>query len=79
MAVYEMKQKGDTPIWEFKCPLCGEEWSEVYLDGSDMQVREVCALKPTNSNEKTFKATKQCRCCGLLVWSKPIIRNKIYE
>lgn len=79
MAVYEMKQKGDNPIWEFKCPLCGEEWSEVYLDGSDMKIHEVDILKPKNTNDKTFRAIKQCCCCGLLVWSKPIIRNKIYE
>ena len=77
MAVYDMKQKGNSPIWEFKCPLCGEEWSEVYCDGSDMQVR--CVLKPKNSDEKAFKAYKQCRCCGLVVWSEPIIRNKDHE
>lgn len=79
MAVYEMKQKGNSPIWEFKCPLCGEEWSEVYLDGSDMQAREVYALKTNNSDEKTFRAHKKCRCCGLYVWSEPIVRNKYYE
>ena len=28
MAVYEIKQKGNSPIWEFKCPLCGQQWSD---------------------------------------------------
>jgi Zn finger protein HypA/HybF involved in hydrogenase expression len=75
----EIRRQGNSPIWKFKCPLCGEEWSEVYCDGSDMQIREVDVLRPKNSDKKTFKAYKQCRCCGLVVWSEPIVGNKDHE
>jgi len=72
MAVYEMKQKGNNPIWEFKCPLCGEEWSEYWLEGSDLHVHEVDVLRTKKLGEKTFQAGMNCRCCGLLVWSDKI-------
>ena len=75
MAVYEMKQKGNNPIWEFKCPLCGEEWSEYWLDGSDLHVHEVDVPGTKKLGEKTFQARMNCRCCGLMVWSDKIVRK----
>ena len=64
MAIYEMNKKGCGPIWEFKCPLCGEEWSEYWSECSGLYVHEL--------GEKTFQAAMNCRCCGLMVWSDKI-------
>ena len=66
MAIYEVKKRGNNPLWAFKCPLCGEEWTEFYLAGSDLTV---------NQQEKTFRACTRCHNCGLHVFSEPITKK----
>lgn len=71
-----MKQKGNNPVWEFKCPLCGQQWSEYWLEGSDLHVHEVDVPGFKKLGERTFQASMNCRYCGLLVWSDKINRKE---
>ena len=75
MAVCEIKKRGNNPLWTFKCPLCGEEWTEFYLSGSDLTVCECDTSGTIKLGEKTFRACIICHTCGLPVWSEPITKK----
>ena len=77
MAVGEVKKRGNNPLWTFKCPLCGEEWTEFYLSGSELTVCEgdTSGTITIKIGEKTFRASTRCHNCGLQVFSEPITKK----
>lgn len=75
MAIYEVKKRGSNPLWTFKCPLCGEEWTEFYLAGSDLTVDQLDSAGAIKLKEKTFRACTRCHKCGLQVFSEPITKK----
>ena len=76
MALFQIIQQGNDPVWEFECPLCGQQWSEYWTEDSDLHVHEVDVLRTKKLGEKTFQARMNCRRCGLLVWSDKIDKKE---
>lgn len=75
MTMFKIIQQGNDPVWEFKCPLCDQQWSEYWTEDSNVHVHEVDETRTKKLGEKTFQAGMTCRRCGLMVWSDKIVRK----